>query len=197
MSAYPPVLVVAATSYELAALDGYRSLVCGVGPVEAAAATAASIAEHRPLAIVHVGIAGASRRSAIAPGTIVIGSESVYCDITMRSALAPRRLEAPPELLRAAKRAAPDALVQPIGTSAQVGGSSNCEPEMDIEAMEGFAVLRSAQRAAVPAIEIRAISNQIEETDRRLWQFDTAFSAITTLTPVLVREVLREIERTL
>jgi nucleoside phosphorylase len=60
--------------------------------------------------------------------------------------------------------------------------------------MEGFAVLRAAQRAGVPAIEIRAISNVIEETDRRLWQFDTGFAAIVAITPLIVREVQRAIE---
>ena len=32
--------------------------------------------------------------------------------------------------------------------------------------MEGFGVLRAAQLAGVPAIEVRAISNEIEEVDR-------------------------------
>jgi len=194
MSPHPHVLVVAATTYELAISDDWRSLVCGVGPVEAAAATAQAIAEHRPHAIVHVGIAGARHRSQLTPGTIVLGSESTYCDMTLHSALAPKRIAAPAELLNAARRAAPQARVHVIGTSARVGGSSECEPEVDIEAMEGFAVLRAAQRAGVPAIEIRAISNVIEETDRRLWQFDIGFAAIVAITPLLVREVQRAIE---
>lgn len=197
MSDGPPVLVIAATSFELAAHDGFRALVCGVGPVEAASATAAAIAEHRPQAIVHVGIAGASRRSALEPGTVVIGSESVYCDLIMQSSLAPRQIAAPAEMLNAAVRAAPGAHVQIIGTSARVAGSSGCDPIVHVEAMEGFAVLRAAQRAGIPAIEIRAISNAIEETDRRLWKFDTGFAAITAITPAIVREVQRELARTL
>jgi nucleoside phosphorylase len=57
--------------------------------------------------------------------------------------------------------------------------------------MEGFAVLRAAQLAGVPAIEVRAISNEIEEEDRARWQFDAAFAAITAATPRLVAEVAR------
>jgi hypothetical protein len=44
----------------------------------------------------------------------------------------------------------------------------------DVEAMEGFAVLRAAQLAAVPAVEIRAISNAVHHTDRSLWQIEDA-----------------------
>ena len=57
--------------------------------------------------------------------------------------------------------------------------------------MEGFAVLRAAQLAGVPAIEIRAISNAIEESDRARWQFDAAFSAIIDATPRLIAELAR------
>jgi futalosine hydrolase len=57
--------------------------------------------------------------------------------------------------------------------------------------MEGFAVLRAAELAGVPAIEIRAVSNAIEERDRVLWRFDDAFAAITAATPLLVAELAR------
>ncbi len=55
--------------------------------------------------------------------------------------------------------------------------------------MEGFAVLRAAAHADIPAIEVRAISNQIEEADRARWRFDEAFAAIIAATPALVAEV--------
>ena len=50
----------------------------------------------------------------------------------------------------AARRAFPDARVEPIGTSARVGGSQSCE----VEAMEGYAVLRAAALAGVPAVDL-------------------------------------------
>jgi nucleoside phosphorylase len=81
----------------------------------------------------------------------------------------------------------PAALVLAIGTSARIGGTSGC----DVEAMEGFGVLRAAQLAGVPAIEVRAISNDVEETDRARWHFDAAFAAITGATPALVAELSR------
>lgn len=179
------ILVVAATERELAPADGWRTLMCGVGPVDAACNTAAELARERPLLVLHVGIAGGRRRAALAAASLVIGTESRYCDLSISATWAPSMLSAPAELIAAAQRALPGAAALPIGTSARVGGTSSC----DVEAMEGFGVLRAAQLAGVPAIEIRAISNLIEEIDRTRWHFDAAFSAITTATPLLVAEL--------
>ena len=181
------ILVVAATARELATPDGWHTLQCGVGPVEAAARTAAAIAAWQPAAILHVGIAGARRARALAPASLVIGSDARYCDSNVPDEWAPSTVSASPVLLRAVQHALPDAVTLSIGTSARVGGTVHC----DVEAMEGFGVLRAAQLAGVPAIEVRAISNEIEEPDRARWHFDAAFAAITAITPQLVR-ALRE-----
>ena len=187
MSSPGRILVVAATARELAAPDGWTSCLCGVGPVDAAAAAAAAIAAHHPAAVLHVGIAGARRAAGITPPTLVIGEAARYCDLEAPEHFAPRVLPADPLLLDAARRALPDAVLRVIGTSARVGGSSGC----DVEAMEGFAVLRAAALAGVPAIEVRAISNAIEERDRALWRFDEAFAAVIAATPRLVAEFAR------
>ena len=179
------VLVVSATDRELAPADGWPTLVCGVGPVDAAASTAAAIAVVRPSLIIHVGIAGARRRSMIAPATLVIGIESNYHDLGVPERFAPSRLVVDEVLVSAAARALPDALRLPIGTSGRIGGTR----DTDVEAMEGFAVLRAAQQAGVPAIEVRAVSNEIEEADRSRWHFDAAFAAIVAATPRLVEEL--------
>ncbi len=185
MNSRTKILVVAATARELAAPDGWLTLQCGVGPVEAAAATAAAIAELHPAAILHVGIAGARRRRAFAPAALVIGSDARYCDLNVPVEWAPHTVPASPTLLGAVQRALPNATALSIGTSARVGGTTHC----DVEAMEGFGVLRAAQRAGVPAIEVRAISNEIEEDDRARWHFDAAFAAITAVTPLLVQRI--------
>jgi nucleoside phosphorylase len=186
------VLVVAATPRELAPARGWMTLACGVGPVEAAAATAAALTARRPGAVLHVGIAGASRASGLAPATLVIGSETRYHDLQVPASLAPSVLTPDARLLAALGAAMPSALVRPIGTSARVGGTLAASADLrdtDVEAMEGFAVLRAASLAGVPAIEVRAISNDIEETDRARWHFDAAFAAITSVTPTLVAAV--------
>jgi futalosine hydrolase len=175
------ILVVAATERELAGADGAAVLVCGVGPVEAAVATARALVEHRPSGLLHVGIAGA--RGIDAP-MLVIGSEAVYEDAA-GGPLLPGRVPADPQLLAAARRALPDARVLPIGTSARVGGTSGCT----VEAMEGFAVLRAAELAAVPAVEVRAVSNEIDEPDRARWRFDDALAELDRALPLLLAEL--------
>ena len=179
------VLVVAATARELAAGGDWPRILCGIGPVEAAAATAAAIARHAPGLILHVGVAGARRNAGLSPVALVIGTESHYSDLQVPPEWAPRLLTAAPMLVDAAGRALPDAVRCAIGTSARVGGTSGC----DVEAMEGFGVLRAAQLAGVPAIEVRAVSNEIEEADRARWRFDEAFAAVAAATPLLVEEL--------
>ena len=179
------ILVVSATARERAEVGDWRTLLCGVGPVDAAAATATEIARQRPWLILHVGIAGARRHGAFAPATLVIGTESRYCDLGVPDEWAPSTIVTSQNLVVAAQRALPPAVACAIGTSGRVGGTTGC----DVEAMEGFGVLRAAQLAGIPAIEVRAISNHIEEPDRARWHFDAAFSAITAATPLLVAEL--------
>jgi len=168
------VLIVAATERELCGQEG---LVCGIGPVDAAAATARALAEARPDALLHVGIAGAH---GIEPPTIVIGSEARFCDSD--SALVESRVLPDARLLAAARATLPGALCLPIGTSARVGGTNSC----DVEGMEGFAVLRAAALAGVPALEVRAISNDVGEPDRERWRFDDALGALEHALPLLI-----------
>lgn len=181
------ILVIAATARELATPDGWRAALCGVGPVDAAAATTRLIAEHQPAAVLHVGIAGARRSLGLSPASLVIGESALYCDHGISIEWAPNLVVAPQDLVAAAQRAVPQAIVARIGTSARIGGGRDC----DVEAMEGFAVLRAAALAGLPAIEVRAISNEVEEADRARWHFDAAFAAITGATPALVDELAR------
>jgi nucleoside phosphorylase len=179
------ILVVAATARELAPSGGWRTLVCGVGPVESAIATSAAIAAEPPAAIVHVGIAGARRASGIPLGALIVGTESVYADLGVGPEWAPHTVRPDARLVQAVRRAIPEARPALIGTSASVNGTR----DVDVEAMEGFAVLRAAAVANIPAVEVRAISNEIEETDRGRWRFDAACAAIIHATPRIVSDV--------
>ena len=141
--------------------------------MEAALATARALADRPPRAVIQIGIAGARR---LPPRTLVIGSEAVYCDIVDVEASIPRvgRVQAASELVDAARRALPRARVLPIATCGRVGGGGVC----DVEAMEGFGILRAAELAGVPAVEIRAISNAVRHTNRSRWQIDDAIAAL-------------------
>ena len=182
------LLVVAATDFEAALVDADRArvAVCGIGPVEAALATTRAIAEAQPDAVLQIGIAGAQT---LPHASIALGSESVYCDVIDPQARIPRveRVEPDAKLLAAARRALPDAHVLPIGTSARVGGGAGCE----VEAMEGFGVLRAAALAGVPALELRSISNPVAERDRDRWHVDDALAALRAALPPVLAELAR------
>lgn len=180
------LLVIAATAFEASLVDGapVRTIVTGVGPVEAALATARAIAEERPTAILHVGIAGAQT---LPQASLVLGSEAVYCDVLDPLARIPRVEREKPDvgLLATARRVLADAKVLPIGTTGRVGGGAGCE----VEAMEGFGVLRAAALADVPALELRAISNPVTEADRDRWRVDDALDVLRAALPPLLEEL--------
>jgi futalosine hydrolase len=174
------VLVVAATEAELC---GQAGLACGIGPVEAAAATARALALERPEAVLHVGVAGGR---GVPTGTLVLGTEAVYCDLLAAIPVVSRAH--PDEALLAALRAElPDAPALPIGTSAAVDGPCGSEPQaFEVEAMEGFAVLRACALAGVPAVEVRVVSNEVGERDRARWEIPAALAALEAALPRLL-----------
>jgi nucleoside phosphorylase len=167
------MLVVAATERELAHVREVDTFACGIGPVEAALQTARVLAERRPEAVLHIGIAGAR---GIDPPALVLGSQSVYCDVLDPLSVLKRieRLDPDATLLARVSAAVPEALVLPIATAGTVGGGTAC----DVEAMEGFGVLRACALAGVPAVELRAISNAPDEPDRGKWTYEDAFVAL-------------------
>jgi futalosine hydrolase len=174
------VLLVAATEPELCGREG---LACGIGPVDAAAATARALAERRPAAVLHVGLAGGR---GLTPGSLVIGTEAVYLDI---SAAIPVVARVAPDagLVAAARAALPQALALPVATSAAVSvGEGALAHDLRVEGMEGFAVLRACELAGVPGIEVRAISNELGEVDRDRWRVTDAIEALSRALPLLL-----------
>jgi nucleoside phosphorylase len=166
------VLVVAATRLELEPLAAAETLCCGIGPVEAALATARALERDPPGALLHVGIAGAR---SLAPPALVLGSEAVYCDLLDSGSGLALRVRQPPDagLLERARRLLPGVHVLPIATSARLGGGAAFE----VEAMEGYAVLRAAAEAEVPAIELRAVSNGFGDPPAS-WRVGEALEAL-------------------
>lgn len=168
----PGLLLVAATDLELCDHEG---LACGVGPVEAAISVANTIERSRPRAVLHVGIAGGRR---LTPGALVVGTEAVYVDL---SAEFPVVDVAAPDgrLVRAAQSALPEAVALPIATSAAVSAPGHVSShDLRVEGMEGFGVLRACEVAGVPAVEVRAVSNELGEGDRALWMIRRGLEAL-------------------
>jgi nucleoside phosphorylase len=174
------VLVVAATARELGDVEG---VTCGIGPVEAAAVTARALVLRRPALVLHVGLAGGR---GLEPGDVVIGTESVYVDLSAAIAVV-TSVEPAAELVAAAGWALPSASQQPIGTSASVGALRGSErDDVAVEAMEGFGVLRACELAGVPAVEVRVISNEIGEEDRGRWEIERALEVLHGAVPRLL-----------
>ena len=157
------LLLVAATELELC---DYAGVACGIGPVEAAAATARALAVDPPSAVLHVGIAGGRR---LTPGALVVGTEAVYVDLVggdpgRRPGRARSARSSPPRAPRL-----PEAISLPIATSAAVSGRRARAHDLRVEGMEGFAVLRACQRAGVPAVEVRASRTRSARAIARCW----------------------------
>ncbi len=177
------ILLVAATDRELCGHDG---LVCGVGPVDAAASTARALAVRQFDAVLHVGLAGAR---GVPVGSLVVGTEAIYCDLSAEWPVVDR---APADLalVEAICAVLLDAATLPIHTSAAIGGTRDSDSGGAlVEAMEGFGVLRAARLAGVPAVEVRAISNELGEPDRSRWNLTGALEALEDALPTLVTAV--------
>ncbi len=172
------ILLVAATDLELC---GHPGLVCGVGPVEAAASTSRELAMSRPRAVINIGIAGSK---GLTPGSVVIGSEAFYTDLGAEIPVVDR-IQADPELIAEIQSALPEAVVIPIATSAFVTGSLRAAETFRAEGMEGFGVLRACQLAGVPGVELRVISNDIGEGNRALWMMRRALEVLDGIIPRL------------
>ena len=179
------VLLVAATDREL---DGRDGLVCGIGPVEAAVATARALALRDWQAVLHIGVAGGR---GLAAGTARDRHRRPSIATSRRLSALVDRVESDPRLVATARSVLPGAPALPIGTSAAVGRGGR---ELVVEAMEGFGVLRAAALAGVPAVEVRTISNEIGEPDRGRWHVGDAIDALSGVTPRLL-EAIREARR--
>ena len=173
------MLVIAATPQELAGASGVPTLVCGIGPRAAYLATEDAVAEGGADRVLHVGIAGTRRGSGIPLLATVIGTQAIDCDGDSEP------IDPDPRLLAAVRVALPEAFALPIGMSARVGGTSG----VAVEAMEGHAVLSACLDEGVPCLELRVISNEIEEPDRALWRFDDALAELARVTAIAIAAI--------
>jgi futalosine hydrolase len=180
-------------------------LVCGVGPVEAAIATARALATTRYAAVVNAGIAGAFRGSAHV-GDAVIVEDEVLADFGLEGGGA----LALPEGARLADRVAADVgLLRRCGgalrrarglTVAEVTATDATALRLreryacDVESMEGFSVLRAAAVAQIPALEVRGISNFVGDRARSQWDFAAGARAAARALETVVQALSEESE---
>ena len=175
------LLVIAATPRELAGAAGARTLVCGIGPREAYTATEDAVAEGGADSVLHVGIAGARRGSGVPLLATVIGTEAVDCDgdsEPIAPAQAAGRRAPRPSRMRSRCRSA----------RARAWAARRASPS---RRWRGSPCSRPASTRACPALELRVVSNEVEEPDRALWRFDDALAELARVTALVVAEIGR------
>ncbi len=180
------ILVVCALPEELRGFTApghVRVLPVGVGPVEAAIATARALARERFEYVVNAGIGGIFRSRGTVGDTFAIATEF----------LADFGLEGGEPLVlpggaRLADRATADSVlvrrcaelgmhvgvgltVAQITTTDATAARLHARYGADVESMEGFSVLRAAADAGIPAVEVRGISNVVGDRARGEWNF--------------------------
>lgn len=178
----------------------------GVGKVNAAAATAVMIDRYQPQLVINVGCAGAYAGSGLAVGNLVVASEEVLADEGVQVAAGwkdLRYMSLPSveqggmscyNLLPLSRHASEKAMQLADyygvflmrGRSATVSTCSGTRQQGDelslrwsalIENMEGAAVAQVCLRCGVDCLEIRGISNLVEERDLKKWDIPKAVEA--------------------
>lgn len=168
--------------------DGVAILACGVGPVEAAIAVARELAHTHYTYVIGVGIAGAYEGSARVGEARLIEDECLAdlgleggAPLVLPDGTGPiERVAADRAALARCRGIAPLArglTVSTVTTTAATGARLRARYATDIESMEGFAILRAAELARVPALEIRGISNYVGERAASRWDFDAGTRA--------------------
>jgi len=162
--------------------DDVEVLFTGIGPVEASCALAAALARQRYRLVVNAGIAGAFNGAARIGDGVVVVDDSI--ELAQESG-APLGLPNGIQLhdtarsdgelvarLRAKGFAALHGItVSHVTSSETTARRLALERGAQVESMEGFAVLRAAERAGVPAVEVRGISNRCGDRNLGGWDF--------------------------
>jgi futalosine hydrolase len=182
----PAVLVVCALRVELQRFsqsDAVDILETGVGPVEAAIATAAALARKPYEAVINVGIGGAFRpRASVGEAVLVVsdaladlGLEGGAPLVLPGGTILVERQDADAGLLRDVAslglKTARGVTVSSVTTTAATAQRLQSRYDADIESMEGFSVLRAAAAARVPALQLRGVSNYVGPRADGEWDF--------------------------
>ncbi|HTX56078.1 MAG TPA: futalosine hydrolase [Candidatus Acidoferrales bacterium] len=185
------ILLVCAVAQELNWLGpraGVEALVGGIGPVDAASRVSRALAASKYDMVVNAGIAGAFEGVAHVGDGVVVGEELYELQQENGAPLA-----LPPGNIVADRVPCDSQLIEAITalgfplvrgiTVSQVTTTDATAQRLrargaEIESMEGFAVLRAAQLAGVPAIEVRGISNMVGDRAKSGWDFDAGIAGL-------------------
>jgi len=178
------ILLVSAVEKELAwwrPREGVERLVAGVGPVETACAVAAALGGRPYTLVIDAGLAGALDGAARIGDGVIVAEEMM--EISLESGAPLALPDGETTIERSHSDATLVARLAQAGFAALRGVTVARATTTDetaarlavrgaqVESMEGFAALRAAQRAGVPAIELRGISNRWGSRERSGWDF--------------------------
>lgn len=178
----------------------------GTGKVNAAAATAVMIDRYQPQMVINTGCAGAYLGSGLSIGNLVVASEEVLADDGVEVAagwkdlrymnlpsveqgglscynLLPLSRHASEKAMRLADyygvflMRGRSATVSTCSGTRELGAELSHRWNAVIENMEGAAVAQVCLRCGVDCLEIRAISNMVEERDLKKWNIPRAIEA--------------------
>jgi len=177
-------------------------LVTGVGMVEASSSIARALAQSPYSLVINAGIAGAFR------GKADIGDGVVVADEFVELGLETGEPVVLPEGARLVDRVSSDlSLVDSLvehGFASKRGitvssvtatdrtAARLAEFDVEIETMEGFAALRAAEMAGVPAIEVRGISNIVGDREKSGWNFAAGITGLSNVLHTLLNVLVRD-----
>ena len=157
-------------------------LVTGIGPVEAAACVSRALAQSPYSLVINAGIAGAFEGAAEIGDGVVVSEEFVELGLETGVPITlpdgARMIERVSSDLTLVDRLVENGFAGKRGiTVSRVTATSASAHRLarlgaQVESMEGFAVLRAAEIAGVPAIEVRGISNIVTDREHSRWNFD-------------------------
>ncbi|NTV48877.1 MAG: futalosine hydrolase [Geobacteraceae bacterium] len=180
--------------------------VGGVGKANAAAATAVMIDRYQPQLVINTGCAGAYIGSGLVVGNLVVASEEVLADegvVVLEGWKDLRYMNIPSveqggmrcyNLLPLSRHASEKAMqladyygvflmrgrfatVSTCSGTRQYGAAMSDRWNALVENMEGAAVAQVCLRCGVDCLEIRGISNQVEERNMKKWDIPRAVGA--------------------
>jgi futalosine hydrolase len=205
-------LVVTAVEAEAAAVgtprDG-RTVIAGVGRVNAAAATTLAIIAHGPFdCVLSVGLAGALPGGNLHVGDIIAADYCVYAEEGIQTPdgfqnmaqlgwplgdFTGNDVPCDPGLVRRLRDITPIGRIATVATCSgtdalaiEIAARTQCAAE----AMEGAAVVHAARLLNVPAIEIRVISNTTGERDSQVWDREQALATLAEAMPAVLERLI-------
>ena len=180
---------------------GCRLVISGIGPVNAAHSLTREIEASRPTVVLQFGIGGAYVPAGVSVGEVVCATEELYGDL---GAITPEGLLSMEDLGFPVIRSEPSrfnrfpldgclvayaaeacgATCGPFLTTSQctgvraLGDALHARTGAICENMEGAAAAHVCALYDVPFLEVRGISNLVEDRDRSAWKVDDAIAVV-------------------